>query len=115
MFDKYTEAAVRAVVRGQNIASDLGHRYVGSEHILYGILQQDFGIGPAALKRGGLDYNKLKAKINLRLGKSWKWSILRRIRRLFFPFDIPFTPRTRKMLAQATINAEKLQQGYVRH
>ena len=52
--DRFTERAKTALEKAQAAAEELGHSYVGSEHLLLGILREDGGQGAAVLKRSGL-------------------------------------------------------------
>jgi ATP-dependent Clp protease ATP-binding subunit ClpC len=57
-FDRFTENAKRSLENAETIAMQMGSSYVGTEHILLGMLQQDSSIGAKILKNAGVTYDK---------------------------------------------------------
>ena len=52
--DRFTERAKTAIEKAQGAAEELGHSYVGTEHLLLGILREDGGQGAKVLKENGM-------------------------------------------------------------
>jgi len=61
--NKFTERAQNAIRLSQSIAKELGHSYVGSEHLLLGLLKEDGGIGAITLKKCGFEYTTLRRQV----------------------------------------------------
>ena len=57
-FDRFTENAKRSLASSEIIATQMGSSYVGTEHMLLGILQQEASIGAKILKNAGISYDK---------------------------------------------------------
>src|SRR5665647_432294 len=57
-FDRFTENAKRSLAGAEQIASQMGSSYVGTEHMLLGILQQEGSIGAKLLKQVGVTFDK---------------------------------------------------------
>lgn len=55
MNDRFTERAKTAIEKAQEAAAELGHSYVGTEHILLGILREGDGLGARVLRDNGFD------------------------------------------------------------
>ena len=53
-FDHFTDRAKSAIEKAQEAAEELGHSYVGSEHLLLGILREEGGQGAKILRENGL-------------------------------------------------------------
>ena len=53
MFGRFTERALRVISFSQQMAQQLGHNYVGTEHLLLGIIKEEEGIAAKALKNLG--------------------------------------------------------------
>ncbi|MCD6462815.1 MAG: ATP-dependent Clp protease ATP-binding subunit [Thermotogae bacterium] len=68
MFDKFTEKAAKAVVVAQDEAKAMGHPYVGTEHLLLGILKVDVGPTSQILKEMGINYELVKSEIIAMVG-----------------------------------------------
>ena len=57
-FDRFTDNAKKSLENAENLATQMGSSYVGTEHILLGILQQDSSIGAKILKSAGVTFDK---------------------------------------------------------
>src|SRR4051794_40347919 len=57
-FDRFTENAKRSLENAEQIATQMGSSYVGTEHILLGVLQQETSIGAKILKNVGVTFEK---------------------------------------------------------
>ena len=67
--DRFTERAQSALTKAQETAQEMGHSYVGTEHILLGIAQESEGIGAKVLHDNGLDEELITELIELALAK----------------------------------------------
>lgn len=67
--DRFTERAQSALTKAQETAQEMGHSYVGTEHILLGIAQENEGLGSKVLKDNGLDESLVKELIEKFVGR----------------------------------------------
>lgn len=102
MIYNFTTRAKKAIDYANDIALKLGHNYVGTEHVLYGLLREGEGIASKVLAAQGLEYKKVEEKIEELLGVEENKNNL-----------IGFTPRTKKVLENALIEAKKLGYNYI--
>ena len=61
--DKFTERAKAALTTAHETAADMGHGYVGSEHILYGVSKENGGIAAKVLRSSGIDSEMIMSLI----------------------------------------------------
>jgi len=103
MFERFTDLARQVVVNAQESARDLGHNYIGTEHLLLGLCMLDQGVGPEVLADLGVQRDKVKAEVERIIGRG--------------PSEpsrqIPFTPRTKKVLELALKESRKLKHNYI--
>ncbi|HOA81112.1 MAG TPA: Clp protease N-terminal domain-containing protein, partial [Defluviitaleaceae bacterium] len=103
MMGKFTKRAQEALQASQQVAAQLGHGYVGTEHILLGLIRVEESVAAKALKNQGVSeediINKLKAVIG-----SGDISIAE-------PQD--FTPRAKRILEMSFREALKMGTGYI--
>lgn len=103
MFERYTDRSRRVVVLAQEEARTLKHNYIGTEHILLGLLHEAEGIGAQALTALGLDLEKCRAAVLEIIGHG-----------LQAPSGhIPFTPRAKKVLELSLREALILGHNYI--
>ncbi len=103
MFERFTDRARAIVVLAQEEARDLRHNYIGTEHLLLGLLRENEGLGGKSLTSVGLDLETARAEVERRIGEG-----------LEDPHGhIPFTPRAKKVLELALRQALKLSHNYV--
>ncbi|NMA96345.1 MAG: ATP-dependent Clp protease ATP-binding subunit [Clostridiales bacterium] len=102
-FQRFTERAQRALVFAQEEAKGLGHNYVGTEHLLLGLLREDGGVAARALKDMGIEIDTVKGQVDALIGKG------------NFAFDSGFgyTPRTKRILEMSFHEARNLGHNYV--
>jgi ATP-dependent Clp protease ATP-binding subunit ClpA len=103
MFERFTDRARRVVVLAQEEARLLNHNYIGTEHILLGLIQEGHGVAAKAL--AGLD-------IPLERARSEVEHIIGRGRELRAG-HIPFTPRAKKVLELSLREALQLGHNYI--
>jgi ATP-dependent Clp protease ATP-binding subunit ClpA len=102
MFERFTDRARRAVVLAQEEARRLQHNYIGTEHILLGLLEGD-GIAAQALKRFGVTLEGTRDQVVARVGTGTST----------VKGHIPFTPRAKKTMELALREALQLHHNYI--
>jgi ATP-dependent Clp protease ATP-binding subunit ClpC len=103
MFERFTDQARRVVVQAQEEARMLGHNYIGTEHILLGLLSEHEG--PAAQVLGSLGINQDTAReqvVEIAGAGTGQLS-----------GHVPFTPRTKKVLELSLREAQRLGDDYI--
>ncbi len=102
MDGKFTERAQKVILFSQESAQSLGHNYVGTEHILLGILKEGKGIAAETLIKLGVDFEKTKETIIAMVGHGKDEGNL-----------LGFTPRTKKVFELSFLAARQLGTNYV--
>src|SRR5699024_1354995 len=102
MFGRFTEKAQKAIMLSQEEAKGLKHNYVGTEHILLGIIAEGTGAGALALKEDGVDIDKVRAEVEKVIGKGEVKSEI-----------VGFTPRTKKIFELSFLQARNLGHSYI--
>ncbi|HAN10131.1 MAG TPA: ATP-dependent Clp protease ATP-binding subunit ClpC [Clostridiales bacterium] len=103
MFGKFTEGAQESIRLSQESALELGHSYVGTEHLLLGLVRQKEGVAGKALENYGVTEDDVIKKIEelLGVGEAGKVKIQE------------FTPRTKKILEMSLKQALNMSTGYI--
>lgn len=102
MFGRYTEKAQKAILLSQEEAKGLKHNYVGTEHLLLGLIAEREGVAARALSQYGVTIEKARQEVIAIIGKGE------------FDADIlGFTPRTKRIFELAFIEARNLGHNYV--
>jgi len=102
MFGRFTERAQKVIILAQDEAKGLKHNYVGTEHLLLGLVKEGEGIAAKALKNVGIDLNKLREKVVSKVGSGDKEQEL-----------LGFTPRTKRVFELSFLEARNLGHNYV--
>ncbi len=102
-FKGFTEKANTALNLALSSAQELGHTYVGTEHILLGLVKEGSGVASVVLSECGLDELTLLNLIADSIGKGTPT--------ILTPDD--FTPRTKRVMQMAVINSAKMGHNYV--
>ncbi len=102
-FNGFTEKANRALNLGIEQAQDLGHTYIGSEHILLGILLEGSGTACALLNGAGVTAESVTELLTERVGRGNRTHLT--------PSD--FTPRAKRILEISIAAARSMNSGYV--
>src|ERR671924_2200919 len=63
MFERFTDRARRVVVLAQGEARQLGHNYIGTEHILLGLIREGEGVAAQVLQKLGADLNRVRQTV----------------------------------------------------
>ena len=102
MIYKFTNKAKRVIEIANDISIELGHNYIGTEHILYGLAKEGEGIAAKVLNNKGITDDKIKSKIEELLGRGDE-----------IKESLGFTPRTKKVLENAFLEAKRIGYNYI--
>ncbi len=102
-FKGFTQKANTALNLAVSSAQEMGHTYVGTEHILLGLIKENTGVAAVVLSECGLDDIALENHIADTIGKGTVTVLT--------PDD--FTPRTKRVMQMAVINSAKMGHNYV--
>ena len=103
MIYKFTNRAERAIALAQEIASELGHNYVGTEHLLCGLLREGNGLANKVLTSQGVTEEKVISLIEELIGRE---EPLKNV-------PVGFTPRTKRVIELSFIEAKKLNNNFI--
>jgi Clp amino terminal domain, pathogenicity island component/ClpX C4-type zinc finger len=104
VFERFTDRARRVVVLSQEEARLLGHAYVGTEHLILGLLREGDGVAARALTALGVNLQDVRAEVKEIIGEGGGGT----------PVDrIPFTPRAKKALELSLREALQLGHNYI--
>src|SRR6266704_1405576 len=103
MFERFTTQARRVVVLAQGEAARLRHNYIGTEHILLGLLGEPNGVAYRALARVGMSLDGARQEVQDLVGAGQAEP----------SGHIPFTPRAKKTLELSLREALQLQHNYI--
>src|ERR1700689_1341951 len=98
MFERFTDRARRVVVLAQEEARMLNHNYIGTEHILLGLIHEGEGVAAKALKSLGISLDAVRQQVEEIIGLGQQAP----------SGHIPFTPRTKKVLELALRESQQL-------
>ena len=104
MFKRFTERARRVIILAREEAELYRHEYLGTEHILQGVMKDGGGIAVAIIQKTGTDLTQLKKELEKNLPRSSSSLIVG---------DIPFTSRAKKILEFAVEEARSLNHNYI--
>ena len=99
---KFTGRAKKSIEIANQIAMELGHNYVGTEHILYGLLKEGSGVASKVLSNQEVTPEKIIDKIEELIGREEETGE-----------TLGFTPRTKRVVESAFIEARKLGYNYI--
>jgi ATP-dependent Clp protease ATP-binding subunit ClpA len=103
MFERFSDRARRVIVLAQEEARLLAHDYIGTEHVLLGLLHESQGIAGQALASSGIELDRVRAQVGERVGRGTAAP----------PGHIPFTPRAKKVLELSLREALQLGHDYI--
>ncbi|MBI4536882.1 MAG: ATP-dependent Clp protease ATP-binding subunit [candidate division NC10 bacterium] len=104
MFERFTERARKVIILAREEAIRLGHNFVGTEHLLLGLIREGDGLAVAILKKLNVSISALKAEIEKIVAVGTE----------FAPAgEIPFTPQAKKVLEYAISEARSLGHNYI--
>ena len=105
MFERFTERARQVVVFAQDEARALGHAYIGTEHLLLGLLREEEGIAARALGSLHVTIDEVRAQVERIVGRGDGDEAA--------TGQIPFTPRAKKTLELALREGQALGHNYI--
>ncbi|MEY2676305.1 MAG: hypothetical protein RL510_325 [Actinomycetota bacterium] len=103
MFEKFTDKARRVVVLAQEEAKMLNHNYIGTEHILLGLIHEGEGVAAKALEALGINLDAVREQVQDIIGQGQTPPT----------GHIPFTPRAKKVLELSLREALQLGHSYI--
>ncbi|MFA5787676.1 MAG: Clp protease N-terminal domain-containing protein, partial [Actinomycetota bacterium] len=103
MFERFTDRARRVVVLAQEEARMLNHNYIGTEHILLGLIHEGEGVAAKALEAMSISLEAVRAQVEEIIGQGQTAPT----------GHIPFTPRAKKVLELSLREALQLGHNYI--
>jgi ATP-dependent Clp protease ATP-binding subunit ClpC len=103
MFERFTERARRVVVHAQEEARELNHSYIGTEHLLLGLMREPDCAAARALRELGIGRDGVREQVVEMVGRGSDPP----------PGHIPFTPRAKKVLELSLREALQLSHNYI--
>ena len=103
MFERFTERARKVVVLAQEEARHFNHNYIGTEHLLLGLLREEDGVAAQALNHLGVTLDDVREQVESIVGYGEEGS----------GSQAPFTPRSKKVLELALREALQLGHNYI--
>ena len=92
MSDRFTEKAENALNRSVKIAENLGHTYIGTEHILLSLAKEESSTGYILLKKNGAEYNHIIKSVEEYSGVGEKSRLSSRLSYTFTSVSPPSAP-----------------------
>jgi ATP-dependent Clp protease ATP-binding subunit ClpA len=103
MFEKFTDRARRVVVLAQEEARMLNHNYIGTEHLLLGLIHEGEGVAARALESIGISLEAVRQNVEEMIGRGQH----------ALTGHIPFTPRAKKVLELSLRESQQLGHDYI--
>ena len=103
MFERFTDRARRVVVLAQEEARVLNHNYIGTEHVLLGLIREGEGVAAKALESLGISLEAVRQQVEEIIGQGQQAP----------SGHIPFTPRAKKVLELSLREALQLGHNYI--
>lgn len=103
MFERFTDRARRVIVLAQEEARSLQHNYIGTEHLLLGLIREGEGVAAKALEAKGVQFEATKAQVEEMIGKG----------NAAPSGHIPFTPHAKQVLELSLREALQLGHSYI--
>jgi ATP-dependent Clp protease ATP-binding subunit ClpC len=103
MFERFTERARQVVVLAQAEARALKHNYIGTEHLLLGLLREEEGLASRVLRELGVTLEEVRAQVARIVGQGDELTT----------GQIPFTPRAKKVMELSLREALSLNHNYI--
>ncbi len=104
MFDRFTERARKVIILAKEEAKRFNHDYIGTEHILLGLIKEGESVAAAVLQNLGLSLDTIRLEVEklVQFGPS-----------TIVSGDIPFTPKAKKVIELAMDEARRLGHNYI--
>ena len=104
MFNRFTERARKVIVLAKEEAKRFNHDYIGTEHLLLGLIREGEGVAAAVLQKLGLDLESIRIEVEKVVQPGPQTQVMG---------DIPFTPRSKKALELSAEEARALGHNYI--
>lgn len=104
MFNRFTERARKVIIYAKEEARRFNHDYIGTEHLLLGLIREGEGVAAAVLQKLGLDLETIRIEVEKLVQPGPQTQVLG---------DIPFTPRSKKALELSAEEARALGHNYI--
>ena len=104
MFDRFTNRARQVIILARKEADRFNHNYIGTEHILLGIVKLAEGVAVNVLRRMGLDFETVRLEVEKAVGTGPETKMIG---------EIPLTSRAKKVIEYAVEEAKKLHHSYI--
>jgi ATP-dependent Clp protease ATP-binding subunit ClpA len=102
-FDKFTERARKVLSLAQEEAQRLNHSYIGTEHLLLGLVREGDGVAAKVLSNLGVDLASVRAEVERMIGQGDRIVL----------GDVGLTPRAKKVVELAVDEARRLNHNYI--
>ena len=102
-FEKFSERARRVLSLAQEEAQRFNHNYIGTEHILLGLVRETDGVAARVLSSLGVELSKVRSAVEFIIGRGERPA----------PGDIGLTPRAKKVIELAVDEARRLNHHYI--
>ncbi|HEX5369297.1 MAG TPA: ATP-dependent Clp protease ATP-binding subunit [Dehalococcoidia bacterium] len=102
-FDKFTERARRVLTLAQEEAQRFNHNYIGTEHLLLGLVREGDGVAAKVLNNLGVELSKVRSAVEFIIGRGEKT----------VSGEIGLTPRAKKVIELAVEEARRLNHSYI--
>ena len=100
---KFTKSAQKVIEFANELAMSLGHKYIGTEHILYGLSKEKTGVASKVLENQGITAERVLQEIEEIVGKS----------NVKLADTLGFTPRTKRVIENAFKESEKISSSFI--
>ena len=104
MFERFTERARKVIILAREEAIRLGHNFVGTEHLLLGLVREGDGLAMAILKKLSVNISTLKGEVEKVVSVGTQVSPAG---------EVPFTPQAKKVLEYAISEARSMGHNYI--
>src|SRR5215216_1696747 len=102
-FDKFTERARKVLTLAQEEAQRFNHNYIGTEHLLLGLVREGDGVAAKVLGNLGVELNKVRSAVEFIIGRGDRST----------SGEIGLTPRAKKVIELAVDEARRLNHSYI--
>ncbi|MBI1882731.1 MAG: ATP-dependent Clp protease ATP-binding subunit [Chlamydiae bacterium] len=104
MFEKFTDRARQVIILARKEADRFNHNYIGTEHILLGLIKLGEGVAVNVLRKMGLDFETVRMEVERAVGTGPETKMIG---------DIPLTARAKRVIELALDEAKKLSHTYI--
>lgn len=104
MFEKFTPRARQVIILARKEADRFNHDYIGTEHLLLGLVRLGQGVAMEVLREMGIDFETLRIEVEKAVGSGPDTKV---------GGEVPLTPKAKRVLELAMQEARKLQHSYI--